>query len=402
MSDALDLSLSPRARAERLAERLKTLIAEALGVGDDALVLFSSPEEAGRALQGAAVSGWRDRTEEGGLALDAVKPGEAALYRVGPLHAPVCVFAARGRTSALNTVGAPAPPAIALQAALDGLSPGARLKARGEARERARALKPVLDWLQDAFGADAVVVSAQAVTLKPVDLQAAADRLGAHGVLAQRDDAVLRLWVGDAQAAARLARRLGFSRAGRSASVRRTTKETDIALVLDLDGEGGAISTGVHFFDHMLEQIARHAGVGLEVSCIGDVEVDAHHTVEDVCLAFGEALREALGDKRGITRFGFALPMDETRASVWIDLSGRPYFRFDGAIPGERVGDFPVEMAPHAFRSISESLKASIHVEVDGENAHHMIESCFKAFGRALRQAVAIEGDALPSTKGVL
>ncbi|WBQ14487.1 imidazoleglycerol-phosphate dehydratase HisB [Hyphomonadaceae bacterium BL14] len=195
---------------------------------------------------------------------------------------------------------------------------------------------------------------------------------------------------------------MGAKASGRRASVRRTTKETDIALSVDLDGEGARVDTGVKFFDHMLDQIARHGGIGLDVACEGDVEVDAHHTIEDVCLALGEALREALGDKRGIARFGFETPMDETRAGVWIDLSGRPFARFDGVIPGERVGDFPVEMCPHAFRSLAESMKAAIHVSVDGENAHHMIESCFKAFGRALRMAARIEGDALPSTKGVL
>jgi imidazoleglycerol phosphate dehydratase HisB len=152
----------------------------------------------------------------------------------------------------------------------------------------------------------------------------------------------------------------------------------------------------------MLEQIARHGGLSLEIVCEGDVGVDAHHTIEDVCLTLGEALAEALGDRCGIGRFGFELPMDETRAGVWIDLSGRPFCRFEGEIPGERVGAFPVEMTPHAFRSIADSLKAAIHVEVSGENAHHMIEACFKAFGRALRQAVRIEGDAIPSTKGVL
>lgn len=138
------------------------------------------------------------------------------------------------------------------------------------------------------------------------------------------------------------------------------------------------------------------------MSVEGDLHIDAHHTIEDVCLTFGEALREALGEKRGIGRFGFELPMDETRAGVWIDLSGRPFAVFEGEIPGERVGEFPVEMTAHAFRSIAESLGAAIHVKVEGENAHHMVEGCFKAFGRALRMAVRKEGEALPSTKGVL
>lgn len=191
--------------------------------------------------------------------------------------------------------------------------------------------------------------------------------------------------------------------AGRRAEVRRTTGETDILVKIDLDRDAGsAIDTGVKFFDHMLEQIARHGGICLDVVCRGDVDVDAHHTIEDVSLALGEALNRALGERRGIARFGFELPMDETRAGAWIDLSGRPFARFEGNIPGERVGDFPVEMTPHVFRSLAESLKAAIHISVEGENAHHMIESCFKAFGRALRQGVVIEGGDIPSTKGVL
>lgn len=189
----------------------------------------------------------------------------------------------------------------------------------------------------------------------------------------------------------------------RAGTRRRKTAETDVTVTVNLDREGPSrIATGVGYFDHMLEQVARHGGIALDVSVEGDLHIDAHHTIEDVCLTFGEALREALGEKRGIGRFGFELPMDETRAGVWIDLSGRPFAVFEGEIPGERVGEFPVEMTAHAFRSIAESLGAAIHVKVEGENAHHMVEGCFKAFGRALRMAVRKEGEALPSTKGVL
>ena len=189
----------------------------------------------------------------------------------------------------------------------------------------------------------------------------------------------------------------------RAGTRRRKTAETDVSVTVNLDREGpNRIETGVGYFDHMLDQIARHGGIALDVAVEGDLHIDAHHTIEDVCLTFGEALREALGDKRGIARFGFELPMDESRASVWIDLSGRPFAKFEGEIPGESVGGFPVEMTAHAFRSIAESLGAAIHVKVEGENAHHMVESCFKAFGRALRGAVRKEGEALPSTKGVL
>ncbi|MAC89174.1 histidinol dehydrogenase [Maricaulis sp.] len=189
----------------------------------------------------------------------------------------------------------------------------------------------------------------------------------------------------------------------RAGTKRRKTKETDVTVTVNLDRDGPIrIATGIGYFDHMLDQVARHGGFALDVAVEGDLEIDGHHTIEDVCLTFGEALRSALGDKRGLGRFGFELPMDESRAAAWIDLSGRPFAKFEGEIPGEFVGEFPVEMTAHAFRSIAESLGAAIHVKVEGENAHHMVEGCFKAFGRALRQALRVEGDALPSTKGML
>ena len=191
--------------------------------------------------------------------------------------------------------------------------------------------------------------------------------------------------------------------AGRTGQVRRKTAETDIEVWVNLDAAGPvSIATGIGYFDHMLEQIARHGGLAMTIKATGDLEVDSHHTIEDVCLALGEALRAALGDKSGIARFGFELPMDEARAGVWVDLSGRAFARFEGEIPGDRVGEFPVEMTPHAFRSFAESLKAAVHVKVEGENAHHMVEACFKAFGRALRQAVRLEGGGIPSTKEML
>jgi imidazoleglycerol-phosphate dehydratase/histidinol-phosphatase len=190
---------------------------------------------------------------------------------------------------------------------------------------------------------------------------------------------------------------------GRSARVQRKTRETDIEVKVDLDVESPiAIATGLGFFDHMLEQIARHGGFSLELSCRGDLQIDEHHTVEDCALALGQALRQALGDKRGIARFGFLLPMDEAQAQVAIDLSGRPYAVFEGRFNRERVGELPTELVPHFFRSLAETLGAAIHISVKGENTHHMVEACFKATGRALRQAVRIEGRELPSSKGVL
>jgi len=192
-------------------------------------------------------------------------------------------------------------------------------------------------------------------------------------------------------------------RPDRRARIERRTKETDIAVSVALDRTAPvAISTGIGFFDHMLEQVARHGGFALELTCRGDLEVDEHHTVEDCALALGQALREALGDKRGIARFGFLLAMDEAQAQVAVDLSGRPYALFEGAFGRDAVGGLPTELVPHFFRSLADSLGAAIHVQVRGENTHHMVEACFKGVGRALRQALRIEGTELPSSKGVL
>ena len=189
----------------------------------------------------------------------------------------------------------------------------------------------------------------------------------------------------------------------RIARVARRTRETDISVAVNLDREAPvSISTGIGFFDHMLEQVARHGAFSLELSCTGDLNVDEHHTVEDCALALGQALREALGEKRGIGRYGFVLPMDEALAQVAIDLSGRPYAVFTGRFGRDVVGTLPTELVPHFFRSLADSLGAAIHIEVSGENAHHMIEACFKGVGRALRRAVRVRGDELPSTKGVL
>jgi imidazoleglycerol phosphate dehydratase HisB len=189
----------------------------------------------------------------------------------------------------------------------------------------------------------------------------------------------------------------------RTATVLRKTRETDIRVRVNLDATGPiAIATGIGFYDHMLEQVARHGGFALELTCTGDLEIDEHHTVEDCALALGQALREALGDKRGIARFGFVLPMDESQAQVAIDLSGRAFAVFEGRFGRESVGGLPTELVPHFFRSLADSLLAAVHVKVTGENTHHMIEACFKATGRALRQAVRIEGTELPSSKGVL
>ncbi|GAA4756952.1 hypothetical protein GCM10023264_25990 [Sphingomonas daechungensis] len=189
----------------------------------------------------------------------------------------------------------------------------------------------------------------------------------------------------------------------RRAEVIRDTKETEIAVAVDLDRPTPRkIDTGVPFYDHMLDQVAAHGGFSIVLDCDGDTEIDGHHSIEDCALALGTALSQALGDKRGIRRFGFTLPMDEAQAQVLIDLSGRPYCRFEGEFAATSIGEYPTQMTRHVFRSLADSMGAAIHVKVDGENDHHKTEACFKAFGRALRDAIRREGDALPSTKGVL
>ncbi len=189
----------------------------------------------------------------------------------------------------------------------------------------------------------------------------------------------------------------------RHGSVTRTTRETSVTVHVELDGASGErIATGIGFFDHMLEQLARHGGFSLALECRGDLHIDEHHTVEDCALALGQALRHALGDKRGIGRYGFLLAMDESEAQVALDLSGRAFFAFDGRLKREQVGGLPCELVPHFFRSLADSLGAALHLTVRGENAHHMIEACFKGVGRALRPALSREGDELTSTKGAL
>ena len=242
------------------------------------------------------------------------------------------------------------------------------------------------------------------------DAEALASRLHALGIRIRfRPNAApggVRLTIGnDAENAAALAA-LGVkleTAPSRTGDVVRDTKETKIAVAIDLDrAEPRRIDTGIAFYDHMLDQVAAHAGFSVTLACEGDLEIDAHHSVEDCAIAFGAALSKALGDRRGIGRFGFSLPMDETEAHVLIDLSGRPYSRFEGDFDASHIGDYPTEMTPHVFRSFADSLGAAVHVRVTGENDHHKTEACFKAFGRALRQAVKREGDVLPSTKGML
>jgi imidazoleglycerol-phosphate dehydratase len=193
----------------------------------------------------------------------------------------------------------------------------------------------------------------------------------------------------------------------RTSQIDRTTGETDVQLALDLDGTGaGERATGVGFFDHLLDSVARHGLFDLDIRVKGDLETGAHHTVEDAGLALGQALDEILGDRAGIRRFGHAVvPMDEARASAAIDISGRPFTSVEADFPAETVGDFDTELTEEFFRAVANAAKLTLHVRVEaGTNAHHMVEASFKAFARALREAVQdderVQG--VPSTKGVL
>ena len=191
----------------------------------------------------------------------------------------------------------------------------------------------------------------------------------------------------------------------RSAVVERKTAETDIFLRVDLDGKGpSSVDTGLKFLDHMLNQLVTHGGIGLQLSCKGDLEVDEHHTIEDVGIALGEALRRALGDKRGIERYGFALPMDESRAIVLLDFGGRSELVWDVEFTREYIGDVPTEMFPHFFKSLANAMQANLYVQARGENNHHLAEAVFKAFARSLKQAVRrnVFSYDLPSSKGLL
>ncbi|RKY52093.1 MAG: imidazoleglycerol-phosphate dehydratase HisB, partial [Candidatus Neomarinimicrobiota bacterium] len=189
----------------------------------------------------------------------------------------------------------------------------------------------------------------------------------------------------------------------RIATVRRKTNETDISVKVDLDGSGVyRISTGIGFFDHMLELFSKHSGIDCEIKVNGDLDVDKHHSIEDTGLALGEALLKALGNKRGIERYGFLLPMDEAKAEVALDLSGRPYSKWNVPLKREYIGEMPTEMFEHFFRSFSDGLRCNLHVSASGDNEHHLIESIFKALARSMKQACMITSNALPSTKGVL
>ncbi|WP_276370635.1 bifunctional histidinol-phosphatase/imidazoleglycerol-phosphate dehydratase HisB [Chryseolinea sp. H1M3-3] len=189
----------------------------------------------------------------------------------------------------------------------------------------------------------------------------------------------------------------------RISSVVRVTKETDIQIAINLNGQGkSSINTGIAFFDHMLDQLSRHGNLDLNIQVKGDLHIDEHHTIEDTALALGEAFLKALGDKRGIERYGFCLPMDDCLAQVAIDFGGRPWLVWEADFKREKIGEMPTEMFYHFFKSFSDTAKCNLNIKAEGTNEHHKIEAIFKAFAKAIKMAVKKEGNLLPSTKGVI
>jgi histidinol-phosphate aminotransferase/imidazoleglycerol-phosphate dehydratase/histidinol-phosphatase len=302
-------------------------------------------------------------------------------------------------------------PSLSIEAALAALAPARR----AIHQERIARINAERERLAPILARSSLVKTVRSgggnfLFLEVEEPESLAVRLHALGIRVRfRPNAApggLRLTVGsEAENEAALAAfGVGEGRAStRRAEVVRETKETKIAAAVDLDRAAPrSIDTGIPFYDHMLDQVAAHGGFSLLLACEGDLDIDAHHSVEDCAIAFGTALSRALGERQGIGRFGFSLPMDEAEAHVLLDLSGRPYSVFEGAFEASHIGAYPTEMTRHVFRSLADSLGAAIHVRVSGDNDHHKTEACFKAFGRALRQAVAREAGGVPSTKGML
>jgi imidazoleglycerol-phosphate dehydratase/histidinol-phosphatase len=242
---------------------------------------------------------------------------------------------------------------------------------------------------------------------RPTDVELAKN-LGCRAIFLQDDDSLLS---DELKAVCALATRdwdkvAEFLFAGeRRATIRRTTKETDILVEVDLDGSGQCnIATGLGFFDHMLEQIGKHGGMDLTIQVKGDLHVDEHHTIEDTALALGECLYQALGSKRGIERYGYSLPMDDCLCAVCLDFGGRPWLVWDAEFHREKIGEMPTEMFLHFFKSLSDAAKMNLNIKAEGQNEHHKIEGIFKALARALKMAVKrdIYHYELPSSKGVL
>lgn len=317
------------------------------------------------------------------------------------------VLAAPETVARLETVLEPyALPEPVVRLAMQAVDPSRRIET--EARIAAVAIER--DRLVRALERETTVEPGHGpvIVVRPVDAASLKGELDRYGVSFADVGERLRLPVSirpevNDRLLAAFGLRVAARRSARRGEAVRDTKETRIVCAVDLDAAGPvSISTGVGFFDHMIEQIAAHGGFSIRLACEGDLHIDPHHTIEDSAIALGQALKAALGERRGIGRYGFVLPMDESEAKVSIDLSGRPYSVFEGRFDTPMIGDYRTDLTAHVFRSLAEHLGAAVHVSVTGEDDHHKTEACFKALGRALRQAVRVEGDAVPSTKGVL
>ncbi|MDP9126716.1 MAG: histidinol-phosphate transaminase [Pseudomonadota bacterium] len=318
----------------------------------------------------------------------------------------------------LQKVQAPYPlTQSSIRATLDALSPNGFLEGAERRRlivsERNRMAKGLAQssLISKVFPSDA-----NFLLVETKDAEAFFNRLKAHAILPRNRHSLIpntvRISIGSPEDNNMVLKALDIevretatALTPRLYSTRRATKETSIDVTVNLDEPGFLnVETGIGFFDHMLAQLASHGGFGLEMHCQGDLVIDQHHSIEDCALALGQALKAALGDKRGIARFGFTAPLDEALAQVTVDLSGRPYCSFNGSLPAPMIGTMSSEMVPHFFQSLAMAMGAAVHIAVEGENSHHMVEACFKATGRSLRQAFAREGRAhsIPSTKGVL
>lgn len=327
-----------------------------------------------------------------------------------------CAVAAADITGVMQKVLAPYPvPQPVMNAALTILEKGNqhRLAAkRAEVIVRRDDVITALGEIEDiirVWPSDANFVLVEAL-----DAAALCQRAREGGVVLRNQShqhgvgEAVRISIGSAEEMARLLAALrgetiASAAQNRQHKIVRKTSETAISVAVDLDRAGPiSIDTGIGFYDHMLDQIAKHAGFALTLECEGDLEIDPHHSIEDCAIALGQAIRGALGDKRGIGRYGFCLPMDEALVTVALDLSGRFHLDFKAEFPQPMVGDLPCDMVGHVFRSLAENMQANLHIAVTGENCHHMVEACFKGFGRALRQAIRQDGSEMPSTKGTL
>ena len=327
-----------------------------------------------------------------------------------------CAVAAADITGVMQKVLAPYPvPQPVMSAALTILETGNQQRLAAKRAEVIVRRDDVITALGEIEGIIRVWPSdANFVLVEALDAAALCQRAREGGVVLRNQShqhgvgEAVRISIGSAEEMARLLAALrgetiASAEQNRQHEIVRKTSETAISVAVDLDRAGPiSIDTGIGFYDHMLDQIAKHAGFALTLECEGDLEIDPHHSIEDCAIALGQAIRGALGDKRGIGRYGFCLPMDEALVTVALDLSGRFHLDFKADFPQPMVGDLPSDMVGHVFRSLAENMQANLHIAVTGENCHHMVEACFKGFGRALRQAIRQDGSEMPSTKGTL